>query len=65
MQNITHSKLRFFRFAAWALLMFIAFLLTVDFAPHRAIFVPCLFLPLMVPMVLFPIRTGQHAAQKD
>jgi hypothetical protein len=50
---------RFLRFAVWALLTFSAFLIIEIVAPHRAIFVPCLFVPLMVPMVLMPFRKSQ------
>ena len=50
---------RFLRFAVWAVVMFSAFLFTLIVAPHRAIFVPCLFLPLIFPMFLMPLRKNQ------
>jgi hypothetical protein len=56
MQDSTHSTVRFLRFSVWTLLMLTACLITLDFAPHRVSIVPCLFLPLFVPMVLLPMR---------
>jgi hypothetical protein len=63
MQDAT--KIRFLRFAVWVLLAFSAALLTMEIAPRRTVFVPCLFLPLMVPMVLMPFEkkaTGEPKA---
>jgi hypothetical protein len=54
------TKIRFVRFAVWALLTLSACLFTMNVAPQRTVFVPCLFLPLMVPMVLMPF--GQKKA---
>jgi hypothetical protein len=63
MQDAT--QVRFLRFAVWALLMLSASLFTSNVAPRRTVFVPCLFLPLMVPMVLMPFgkkETGERKA---
>ena len=56
MQVSTHSTVRFLRFSVWVLLMLTVCLITLDFAPHRVVLVPCHFLPLFVPMVLLPMR---------
>ena len=49
-------KVRALRFAVWALAMLSACLIALIVAPQRTLFVPCLFLPLMVPMVLMPFK---------
>ena len=53
------SDTRFLRFAVWALLTLSAFLVVEIVDPYRALFVPCVFLPLMIPMVLMPFRRSQ------
>jgi len=56
MQSQSLYPMRFFRFCVWALLMLVAVLVTVHFAPRKALFVPCVFIALMVPMVLLPLE---------
>jgi hypothetical protein len=61
---VQNHKVRIFRFLIWALLMGIAGLITARFEPHKAVFVPGLFLVLFVPMVLIPLhnkRQGEHS----
>jgi len=53
------TRVRFLRFAVWALSMLSALLFTLVVAPQRTVFVPCLFLPLMVPMVLMPFKKNK------
>jgi ABC-type transport system involved in cytochrome c biogenesis permease component len=53
------TKIRFLRFAVWVLSMLSASLFALIVDPRRTIFVPCIFLPLMVPMVLMPFKKSQ------
>ncbi len=50
---------RLIRFFSWVSLMFIAFVATAQIDLRRTILVPIVFLPLMVPMVLLPIKPRQ------
>ena len=59
-QSASHSSTRFICFAAWALLMLTAFLITEAFKPQKAIVVPSVFLVFFVPMVLLPLRTKKN-----
>ena len=58
--SLPNPKVRIFRCIVWVLLMCIAGSITALFAPHKAIFVPSLFLVLFVPMVLLPINSGKR-----
>jgi hypothetical protein len=60
MESSTHSTKRFIRFAIWLLLMLTACLVTGAFAPHRTVFVPCLFMVFFAPMVLLPIHSKKR-----
>jgi hypothetical protein len=65
--SVQNPKVRTFRFIIWALLMCVAGLITADFAPHKVVFVPGLFLVLFVPVVPIPIhhkRQGEHPDHK-
>lgn len=56
MRPVSHTTVRVLRFTIWALLMLVASMITSKLAPHRVAFVPGMFLVLMVPMVLMPLR---------
>jgi hypothetical protein len=56
MRALTSTEVRVVRFCLWTLLMLAACQITAHFAPRRVRFVPCVFLPLMIPMVLMPLR---------
>jgi hypothetical protein len=58
MQNGQKAKVRFsaFRFTMWALLMFSAWLFTLEFAPQRMVLALCVSLLLWGPMVMTPFK---------
>ena len=61
MQHAGHSAKRGLRFMLWAVLMAATGWVTLNFAPHRVVLVPCVFMVLFVPMVLLPLRGNRNA----
>jgi hypothetical protein len=60
---VSLHKERFIRFAVWVITMFVASLITLQFAPHRVYLVPVLALVFFAPVVLMPLhrnRNGKH-----
>jgi hypothetical protein len=55
-RSMQNHKVKDFRFIICVLLICTAGLITADFAPHRAVFIPCLFMALFAPIVLIPIH---------
>jgi len=49
------------RFAVWLILSATATAITGWFAPHKAVFVPGMFMAIMYPMVLMPWPRIRHA----
>jgi hypothetical protein len=60
-----NPKVRIFRFIIWAFLMCLAGVIAAHFAPHKVVFIPGLFLLLIVPMVLIPIPDKWQGEQHE
>jgi len=54
--SVQNPEIRIFRFMVWALLMCLANQIAAHFAPDKLAFVRDVFVVLIFPMVLFPIR---------
>ncbi len=55
MQICVAPRSTFLRFSIWAMLNAVATATIGWFAPHRAIFVPGLFMVILYPIVLMPL----------
>lgn len=49
-------QFRVLRFIIWAILMCVTSSIVGWYHPHKVVFVPCVFLAIMVPMVLLPME---------
>jgi hypothetical protein len=55
-QQARFLRTRFLRFALWATAMCVTCIIVGMHAPHRVALVPCVFLAIMVPAVLLPLK---------
>ncbi len=65
MTDSRFQKLRLLRFAIWAVLMAVTASIVGWYYPRKALYVPCIFIALMVPMVLVPMKNKQKAEDTD
>jgi sugar phosphate permease len=49
-------KLRLLRFCIWAVLMTVTASIVGWYYPRKAFYVPCIFMALIAPMVLLPMK---------
>lgn len=56
MTDARFLKLRLLRLLIWTILMCVAATVVGWYHPRQAFFVPCIFLVVMVPMVLLPMK---------
>jgi hypothetical protein len=49
-------QLRILRLVIWTILMGVTSAIVGWYQPHKAVYVPCVFIVLMVPMVLLPME---------
>ena len=65
MDQKTFIRWRLIRFVVWTLAMGITSMIVGTYWPHRAVFVPCFFLCIMVPAVLIPLKPTPDPKLKD
>jgi hypothetical protein len=65
MTDSRFQKLRLLRFSIWAVLMCVTGCIVGWYYPRKAFFVPCIFLALIAPMVLAPMKNKQKAEDSD
>ena len=65
MDQKTLVRWRVIRMIVWVLAMSITTMVVGIYSPRRAVFVPCLFLCIMVPAVLIPLKPTPESKPKD